>query len=200
MLGAGGVVLSERCPHQGSNLGPGDSQWDGGSGQLDRAVRPPRWSRIRYEALVHWRALTWTFETYGPRCNADPQAHKPQADIPERCPPPDNELRGLRIPRPRSIKGNRLPPTQKSFSSAVRVIGTLPSSVRWRNPFDSGGANHIFVNGHTHLAIVQRGCVLAQPKPSHWSQYLGDRRCRSPFPWLPKIGQARPHHLTGTDR
>jgi hypothetical protein len=50
------------------------------------------------------------------------------------------------------------------------------------------------------LAIVQRGCVLAQPKPSHWSQYLGDRRCRSPFPWLPKIGQAGPHHLTGTDR
>jgi len=134
LLGAGGVVLSERCPHQGSNLGPGDSQWDGGSGQLDRAVRPPRWSRIRYEALVHWRALTWTFETYGPRCNADPQAHKPQADIPERCPPPDNELRGLRIPRPRSIKGNRLPPTQKSFASAVRVIGTLPSSVRWRTP------------------------------------------------------------------
>jgi hypothetical protein len=134
LLGAGGVVLSERCPHQGSNLGPGDSQWDGGSGQLDRAVRPPRWSRIRYEALVHWRALTWTFETYGPRCNADPQAHKPQADIPERCPPPDNELRDLRIPRPRSIKGNRLPPTQKSFASAVRVIGTLPSSVRWRTP------------------------------------------------------------------
>jgi hypothetical protein len=36
LLGAGGVVLSDGCPHQGSNLGPGDSRWDRGSGELDR--------------------------------------------------------------------------------------------------------------------------------------------------------------------
>jgi hypothetical protein len=78
-------------------------------------------------------------------------------------------------------RGNRLPPTQKSFASAVRVIGTLPSSVRWRTPSIAAARTTSSVNGHTHLAIVQRGCVLAQQRPSHWSQYWGDRRHRSPF-------------------
>ena len=53
---------------------------------------------------------TCTNKTASTAQDCERSAHYPHADIPERCAPPDNESRGLRIPR--SIKGNRVPPTQ----------------------------------------------------------------------------------------